>query len=897
MFSRTYVFVALVLVAACGGDDGNKPIDAGIDAPGVKHIKIDPATHDFGDVQQGGSSDAAMFMVVNDGDVTVSVPTLGLTGADSGQFIASGCGIELPVGGSCSVSVMFRPMSTGAKSATLTVTAPEASASATLTGNGTAAGTLSIAANMTTLGTAVVGTNGSVATITVTNGAPTATGPLVVQAGGSEPVDFTKSDDTCSGTAVASGATCTFKATLSPRSAGVKSVTYQVIGAPGGSISQAISGRGLAPAVLVADQTRWDFGTVPFGAASTSDAHTITVTNIGDTASAAITVLSSNAVFGTPAGGTCAGAALAGGDTCTIKIDLSPGASASTLPTIQTGTLVVNGGSNGALRLGLVGTAVPATSVSVDHSYAVFAGTALGAMSAAQELTFTNDNAATTAPLTTSLTGPGSGQFTITADTCRNMALVAGGECKVSVKLAPTAAGGAPASLIVAASATNYAATALSGAGLSAATFGTEIAHHEFGSASTGTQSEPYTFVVTNTGGQTSGVPAVSFSGDNANQFAVASTSCSVALAPRQSCLVAVRFAPTTTGAKTGALEVTATPGGTIAFPLTGTGIGNGQLVFIPHAYAFAPITLGEPSTAQVITLYNAGAVATSAITVTSGSTELVLSANTCTTLAPGAACTVTTTWTPTTAGLRDVALTATATTGGTATASLPIVARPRLELIAIDDAPPPATFNFGNQPVGRTSAPPLWSTFTVRNNTNTQQTLVPVQTQGAIFAPSGAICDGAGVIAARGTCTIGVAFFPAVVGAVTGTQGFTIGAGATDSVSQAVTGTGVAALRWDAIAGTNFGDVLVGNSPTKSFVLVNPIDARATTAITPSITGDGFSISINGCTGALQPGQTCAVQVKFAPTAAGAATGTLTATATTGGATTIDLTANGVAP
>ncbi|HEY4056291.1 MAG TPA: choice-of-anchor D domain-containing protein [Kofleriaceae bacterium] len=895
MTSRTYVLVtSLALLAACGDDSGNKPADAGIDSPVNYHLELDPATHDYGDVQVGGTSEAATFMVINDGDGPVSVPTLAVTGTDAGMFVASGCGVELPVGGSCSVSVVFRPSETGARTATFSATSPEASASATLTGNGTPPGTLSIAANMTTLGTAVVGATGSTATITVTNGAPIATGPLIVQAGGSEPVDFTRSDDTCSGTAVAAGATCTFKATLSPRSAGTKSVTYQVTGTPGGSISQAISGRGLAPSVLVAEQTRWDVGTIPFGA--TSEAHTITITNIGDAPSDAITVLSSNALFGMPAGGTCAGTALAGGESCTIKFALSPGASASTLPTIQTGTLVINGGTNGAMRLGLVGTGVPATSISVDHSHAVFAGTAVGAASDAQELTFTNANTTTTLPLVTTLTGPGAGQFTITANTCRAKALAMGDTCKVSVKLAPLAAGGATASLVVSSSATNYAAVALSGAGLAAATFGAAIDHHEFGGTPSATQSEPFTFVVTNHGGQTSGVPAVSFTGDDASQFSVASTSCSVALAPRQSCLVAVRFQPTTVGAKTAALSVTASPGGTLAFPITGTGIANGQLVIIPHAYAFAPITLGEPSTAQTLTVYNAGAVTTSAITLTSGSTEVVLSASTCTTLAPAAACTVTATWTPTTAGLREAAITATATTGGTATASLPIYVRPRLELIAIDDATPPATFDYGAQSVGRTSAPPLWSVFTVRNNTSTTQTLQPIQTQPTLFTPSGAICDGAGAIAAHGTCSIGVAFFPAALGPVTGTQGFSIGAGATESVSQALSGTGIAALRWDAIDGVDFDDVTIGANATHTFVLIDPIDTRATSAITVSITGDGFSIASTTCT-SLQPGQTCAVTVKLAPIADGPAMGTLTATATTGGIVTLDLAGNGVAP
>jgi hypothetical protein len=410
-------------------------------------------------------------------------------------------------------------------------------------------------------------------------------------------------------------------------------------------------------------------------------------------------------------------------------------------------------------------------------------------------LTFTNAGTTATTALLTSFDGPASGQFAITADTCTNTTLAPATTCKVSVKYVPTTSGGATASLLVSASTASFASVALSGNGLAPATFSSNIDHHELGSVPTSAQSEPYTFVVTNTGGQNSGTPAISFTGTDVTQFAVASTSCSVALAPRQSCLVAVRFQPTTTGAKTASLSVTATPGGTIAFPLTGTGIGNGQLVFLPHAFAFAPITLGEPSTAQTIELFNAGGVTTTDITLTSSTPELVLSANTCTTLASGTACTVTATWSPTTTGLHDATITASAATGGTATVSLPIVARPRLELIAIDDAAPPATpmtpFTYRDRVVGRTIAPPLWSVWTVRNNTSAMQTLSAVQAQNTIFVPSGTLCDVTGMIVAGGTCSFGIAFVPATAGLVTGTQSFTIGAGATETVSQAIAGTG----------------------------------------------------------------------------------------------------------
>ncbi|HUS32777.1 MAG TPA: hypothetical protein VMZ53_29955, partial [Kofleriaceae bacterium] len=56
-------------------------------------------------------------------------------------------------------------------------------------------------------------------------------------------------------------------------------------------------------------------------------------------------------------------------------------------------------------------------------------------------------------------------------------------------------------------------------------------------------------------------------------QFAIASNGCSGALAAHDSCTIQVTFKPTSTGAKTGSLQVSASPGGSDTFPLAGTGI------------------------------------------------------------------------------------------------------------------------------------------------------------------------------------------------------------------------------------------------------------------------------------------------------------------------------------
>jgi Abnormal spindle-like microcephaly-assoc'd, ASPM-SPD-2-Hydin len=73
-----------------------------------------------------------------------------------------------------------------------------------------------------------------------------------------------------------------------------------------------------------------------------------------------------------------------------------------------------------------------------------------------------------------------------------------------------------------------------------------------------------------------------------------------------------------------------------------------------------------------------------------------------------------------------------------------------------------------------------------------------------------------------------------------------------------------------------NFGSVPVGQGPTIEVMMLNQT-STALTAPSVTLTGAGFSLATKPTTGLVQPSASTAFEIQFSPTAAGAATATLT--------------------
>jgi len=95
------------------------------------------------------------------------------------------------------------------------------------------------------------------------------------------------------------------------------------------------------------------------------------------------------------------------------------------------------------------------------------------------------------------------------------------------------------------------------------------------------------------------------------------------------------------------------------------------------------------------------------------------------------------------------------------------------------------------------------------------------------------------------------------------------------------------------------FPSVTLGQNSLATFTVQN-VATSATGALAASLAGTGasqFAIGTNGCTAALTAAQTCTIQVRFAPTTAGAKTATLQLVGTPGGTLAVSLTGTGVLP
>jgi hypothetical protein len=97
---------------------------------------------------------------------------------------------------------------------------------------------------------------------------------------------------------------------------------------------------------------------------------------------------------------------------------------------------------------------------------------------------------------------------------------------------------------------------------------------HNFGAVNVSKHSIPYTFTITNIGVSPSGTIFIGITGTDASQFAYYSggTCQGATLAPLATCTIDANFSPTSTGAKTASLSVSASPGGSASASITGTG-------------------------------------------------------------------------------------------------------------------------------------------------------------------------------------------------------------------------------------------------------------------------------------------------------------------------------------
>jgi hypothetical protein len=191
------------------------------------------------------TSTAHVATVANTGGVALPMPTVTITGTDHALFSKSTtCTGAIALGKSCTISVKFKPVSTGSKTATLNVSvAGTVAKTVALTGVGVAA-PYSLSPRSMAFGNCMHATTCKAPTvITVKNNGAAAVPIGSLALTGASHALFSKTT-TC-GTSIAVGKSCTISVSFSPTAAGAATASLNVnAGGGDGSQSVALSGKG-----------------------------------------------------------------------------------------------------------------------------------------------------------------------------------------------------------------------------------------------------------------------------------------------------------------------------------------------------------------------------------------------------------------------------------------------------------------------------------------------------------------------------------------------------------------------------------------------------------------------------------------------------------------------------
>jgi hypothetical protein len=815
-------------------------------------VSFAPTSLTFGNQNLNTASTAQSVTLTNSGSAAVSITSI----VASAQYSQTNtCGASVAIGANCSISVTFTPTAAGSQPGTITVTdnATGSPQTINLSGSGVGSG-VTFAPTSLAFGNQNVNTASTAQSITLTNSGTIALNITSIVAS----AQYAQTN-TC-GASVAAGANCSISVTFTPTATGSQPGTITVTDDASGSPQTVnLSGTGVTPGVTFAP-TSLAFGNQNVNVASA--AQSLTLTNSG-TAALSITSIVASAQYSQT--NTC-GASVAAGANCSISVTFTPTATGS-----QPGTITVTDNATGSPQtVNLSGTGV-APGVTFSPTSLTFSSQNVNTTSASQSITLTNSG--TAALIITSIVA--SAQYSQT-NTC-GASVAIGANCSISITFTPTAAGSQPGTITVTDNATGSPQTVnLSGTGVApGVTFSpTGLA---FGNQNVNTASVAQSVTLTNSGSVvvniTSIVASAAYSQTN---------TCGASIAIGANCSISVTFTPTATGSQPGTITVTDDASGSPqTVNLSGTGVTPG-VNFSPTGLAFGNQNVNVASAAQSLTLTNSG-------TATLNITSIVASApyaqtTTCgATVAAGANCSISVTFTPPATGSQP----------GTITVTDDAATSPQTVNLTGTGVAPGISFSsssltFGNQNVNTTSTA---QSITL---TNSGTAALSITSMVASAQYSQANTCGASV-AAGANCSISVTFTPTATGSQTGTITVTDNAtGSPQTIN--LSGSGVTASVAFSPTSLAFGNQNVSTaSAAQSITLTN--SGTAALNITSIVASAQYS-QTNTCGASVAAGANCSISVTFTPTAAGSQPGTITVTDNASGSPqTVSLSGTGIAP
>jgi hypothetical protein len=275
---------ALVDSAPAAVGDVAPESDASSDLnPASAGIKLAPTATDFGSVEIGKMSAPFTFVVANTGSGVAGKPQISIS---SGDFTQTNDCDAIPGGGTCKVTVVFKPTSVGSKQGMLTVASvPGGIATAALSGRGVTVG-LAVMPSTHDFNPTLIGAESDSFTFTVTSTGSATVGGLSVTLTGADFIAPAVGNK-CAGVAsLPPGASCTIEVRFKPAGRGSK--TGSLIASAGGqTVTVALSGQGLTPAQLAVSPMQ---PSLAGRVGQMSGPVTVTVANVGDSPTGAVSI-------------------------------------------------------------------------------------------------------------------------------------------------------------------------------------------------------------------------------------------------------------------------------------------------------------------------------------------------------------------------------------------------------------------------------------------------------------------------------------------------------------------------------------------------------------------------------------------------------------------------------
>ncbi len=517
-------------------------------------ISASSSSASFGNQNVNSTSASQSFQITNNGTATLHITLATLAGNDANQYVepTDNCShIALNAGQSCTVSLAFRPTSTGPQNeATLDISSddPGGTFHIALSGSGVAP-TASPTPLTKNFGSQAINTTSAAQTFQIKNTGNAALTISSIGLAGADAAQYTTSNDTCP-SQLATNAVCTIDVAFAPTTAGAHdNATLDVASDdPSGTFHITLRGTGLATTVSVTPPST-DFGNQRVGTTGHTQTFGIKNTGTNTLTIASIQLGGSDAAQFTASNNTCT-APLAANATCSIDVAFAP----TTFGSHNGATLdITSDGAPAVDHIALSGTGILGA-ISPSMNSHDFGSQRVGTTSAAQRLTITNSGTDTLSISTVALAGTDAGQYTTANDGCTNHQLLAAAKCTIDVAFKPTSPGSHPNARV---DITNDGAVGVvhitfTGTGTLPTLTGSPAAH-DFGTQRVGTTSAAQRFTINNTGLGVLNVSSVSITGSGADQYTVSSDRCSAqSVTAGQACTIDVIFTPSTNGRASG---------------------------------------------------------------------------------------------------------------------------------------------------------------------------------------------------------------------------------------------------------------------------------------------------------------------------------------------------------